>query len=411
MRGDTIDNLALMKQLSRRTPSKIVLLVVDGIGGLPHPETGKTELETAATPNLDRLAAGGVCGLADPVAPGITPGSAPGHAALFGYDPLAIEIGRGVLEAVGIDFDLRPGDVAARGNFCTVDGAGLVTDRRAGRISTDKSSELCRRLDGFETGDVTVLVLPVREHRFVAVFRGDGLAPDVTGTDPQEIGVAPLPVEALSPVTDRTAAAKTASAANAFIGYARDALAGDEPANMVLLRGFSTRPVFDRIPDVYKLAAAAVTVYPMYRGLARLAGMDALEAGTTIADEIEALRRHWDGYDFFFVHVKGADSAGEDGDFERKVAVIEEVDRAVPALLELRPDVLVVTGDHSTPAKLRGHSWHPVPLLLAAETCRRDGVTAFAETDCISGGLGRFPAVRIMALAMAHAEKLAKFGA
>ncbi len=401
-----------MKQLSRRTPSKIVLLVIDGIGGLPHPETGKTELETATTPNLDRLAADGVCGLADPVAPGITPGSAPGHAALFGYDPLTIEIGRGVLEAVGIDFELQPGDVAARGNFCTVDGAGLVTDRRAGRISTDQSSELCRRLDGFKTGGVTVLVLPVREHRFIAVFRGDGLAPEVTGTDPQEIGVSPLPVEVLSAGAALPASAdKTASAANAFIEHARNTLAGDKPANMVLLRGFSTRPVFDQIPEVYKLAAAAVTVYPMYRGLARLAGMDALEAGTTIADEIETLRRHWDGYDFFFVHVKGADSAGEDGDFERKVDVIEEVDRAIPALLELCPDVLVVTGDHSTPAKLRGHSWHPVPLLLSARTCRPDGVTAFAETDCISGGLGRFQAVRIMALAMAHAEKLAKFGA
>jgi len=395
-----------MKQLSRRTPSKIVLLVIDGIGGLAHPETGKTELETAVTPNLDHLAAAGVCGLADPVAPGITPGSAPGHAALFGYDPLSIEIGRGVLEAVGIDFDLQPGDVAARGNFCTVDAAGLITDRRAGRIATEKSSELCRRLDGFEADGVTVFVTPVREHRFVAVFRGDALNAEVADTDPQEIGVAPLPAEALSPGAERTA-----SVANAFAEYAGEVLADDEQANMVLLRGFSTRPVFDRIPEVYKLTAVAIAVYPMYRGLARLAGMETLETGTTVADEIETLRRHWDGYDFFFVHVKGADSAGEDGDFERKVATIEEVDRAIPALLELRPDVLVVTGDHSTPAKLRGHSWHPVPLLLAAEACRCDGVTAFSETACIAGGLGRFPAVWIMALAMAHAEKLAKFGA
>ena len=395
-----------MKQLSRRTPSKIVLLVIDGIGGLPHPETGKTELEAAATPNLDRLAAAGVCGLADPVAPGITPGSAPGHAALFGYDPLEIEIGRGVLEAVGIDFDLKPGDVAARGNFCSVDGAGLITDRRAGRIATDKSRELCRRLDGFVTGDVTVFVTPVREHRFVAVFRGDGLSANVSETDPQEIGVAPLPVGASS-----LAERKMSIVANAFIEHVKKTLADDKPANMALLRGFSTRPVFDQMPEVYKLSAAAVTVYPMYRGLARLAGMESLETGTTITDEIETLRRHWDGYDFFFVHVKGADSAGEDGDFERKVAVIEEVDRVIPALVELRPDVLVVTGDHSTPAKLRGHSWHPVPLLLSAKTCRPDGVAAFAETDCIAGGLGRFPAVRIMALAMAHAEKLAKFGA
>ncbi len=395
-----------MKQLSRRTPSKIVLLVIDGIGGLPHPETGKTELAAAVTPNLDQLAAGGVCGLVDPVAPGITPGSAPGHAALFGYDPLSIEIGRGILEAVGIDYDLQPGDVAARGNFCGVDGVGLITDRRAGRIPTDKCSELCRRLDGFVTNDITVSVRPIREHRFVAVFRGDGLAPDVTENDPQELGVAPLPVEALS-----LASTRTASAANAFIEHVRTTLAGDRPANMALLRGFSTRPVFDQIPDVYKLTPAAVSVYPMYRGLARLTGMEAIEAGATVADEVEALRHHWDGYDFFFVHVKGADSAGEDGDFERKVAAIEEVDRVISALLELHPDVLVITGDHSTPAKLSGHSWHPVPLLLSAETCRPDGVTAFAETNCSAGGLGQFPAVRIMALVMAHAKKLAKFGA
>lgn len=400
------DSLDLMKQLSRSSASKIVLLVLDGLGGLPHPETGRTELETASTPNLDELAVRGVCGLVDPVSPGITPGSAPGHAALFGYDPFTSDIGRGVLEAVGIDFELQSDDVAVRGNFCTVDRQGLVSDRRAGRIATDKSAELCRLLDGFTAGDVTVLVRPVREHRFVAVFRGEGLASEVTESDPQQLGTAPLDISPLAP-----AARKMSAAASQFVERAREVLADHYPANMVLLRGFSQRPHFETMAEVYKLRAAAITVYPMYRGLARLVGMDILETGTTIADELDTLRQNYDRYEFFFVHVKGADSAGEDGDFGRKVEIIEEIDRELPGLIGLQPAVIVVTGDHSTPAVLKGHSWHPVPLLLYSPWCRSDGVSEFTEAACILGGLGRMAATQIMPLAMAHALKLTKFGA
>jgi 2,3-bisphosphoglycerate-independent phosphoglycerate mutase len=401
-----MDNLELMKELSTPSPSKIVLLVIDGLGGLPSPKTGKTELETASAPNLDQLAAKAICGLIDPVAPGITPGSTPGHLALFGYDPIKFNIGRGVVEALGIDFNLQPGDIAARGNFCTVDEAGLVTDRRAGRISTEKCAELCKLFDGLMIDSVKLLVSPVREHRFIAVFRGKGLVPDVSDSDPQQVGMAPKAITAFN-----IQAEMMASIANKFTAQAKIVLAEHNPANMLLLRGFSRRPGIPTMPEVYKLKPAAIAAYPMYRGLARLVGMEVLEAGAGIKEEFAALKQNYNDYDFFFVHIKGTDSAGEDGDFERKVKVIEEVDNALPALTSLNPDVIVVSGDHSTPALLKGHSWHPVPTLLYSNWCYPDRVERFSESACLSGGLGRLAATQIMPLAMANALKLNKFGA
>jgi 2,3-bisphosphoglycerate-independent phosphoglycerate mutase len=401
-----MDNLNLIKEISRPSPTKIVLLVIDGLGGLPHPKTGKTELETAKTPNLDRLASKGICGLADPVGMGITPGSTPGHLALFGYEPLKFNIGRGVVEAMGIDFDLKPGDIAARGNFCTADKNGLVTDRRAGRISTDKSTELCQLLGGLAIDGAKLFVRPVREHRFAVVFRGEGLAPEVSDSDPQQVGVAPMAVTALNPQADTMA-----NIANQFVAQAKKTLAEHHPANMVLLRGFSQRPHLPTMGEVYKLKPAAIAVYPMYRGLARLVGMQVLETGAAVTEEFAILKQNYADYDFFFLHVKGTDSAGEDGDFDGKVRIIEDVDKALPTLTSLAPDVIVVTADHSTPALLKGHSWHPVPILLYSKWCRQDRVGEFSEQACISGGLGRFPATQIMPLAMAHALKLNKFGA
>ncbi|MDP2931676.1 MAG: 2,3-bisphosphoglycerate-independent phosphoglycerate mutase [Chloroflexota bacterium] len=401
-----MNNLDLIKEIAEPSPTKIVLLVMDGLGGLPHPETGKTELETASTPNLDKLAARGICGLTDPVGPGITPGSAPGHLALFGYDPVTFKIGRGVLEAIGVDFDVQPGDIAARGNFCTVDSAGLITDRRAGRISTEKCAELSQLLDGQVIAGVKVFVRPVKEHRFVVVFRGKGLAAEVTDSDPQQVGAAPKPVTALRSESDRTA-----SIANKFVASARAALADHHPANMILLRGFSHRPHLPSMSEVYKLKPAAIASYPMYRGLAKLVGMEVLPTGSTIEDELSTLKQSYANHDFFFVHLKGTDTAGEDGDFARKVRVIEQIDAALPVLTALEPDVIVVTGDHSTPAILKGHSWHPVPILLYSKWCRTDTVTKFSESTCLAGGLGRFPATQVMSLAMANALKLAKFGA
>ncbi len=399
-------SLELIKSIARPSPTKIVLLVIDGLGGLSDPETGKTELEAANTPNLDKLAAKGICGLIDTVSPGITPGSAPAHLALFGYNPISFSVGRGVMEAVGVDFDLQPGDVVARGNFCTLDEMGLVTDRRAGRISTENCTELCQLLDGLVVEEVRLFVYPVREYRFVVVFRGQGLAPDISDSDPQQLGVAPKSVTALSPE-----AGKMAGIANQFIARAKMTLAEHYPANMVLLRGFSKQPYFPTMGEVYKLKPAAIASYPMYRGLAKLLGMEVLGTGTTTEDEFATLKRNFANHDFFFLHIKGTDSAGEDGDFDRKVRIIEQVDNKLAELIGMKPDVIVVTGDHSTPALLREHSWHPVPILLYSKWCRPDKVSEFSEAACLLGGLGRFPATQVMPLAMANALKLNKFGA
>ncbi len=395
-----------MKQIARTTHSKIVFLVIDGVGGLPHPETGKTELESATKPNLNRIARESLCGLIDPISPGITPGSAPGHLAIFGYDPVQYNIGRGVIEALGIDFKLKPGDIAARGNFCTIDNKGLIIHRRAGRISTDKNTRLCRLLSEITINGVEIFVLPVKEHRFALVLRGEGLSPELTDSDPQQIGLAPKKVEASS-----SEAWKTAEIVNEFVAKAQEILRGESPANMVLLRGFSCRPHIPSLSEIYKLKPAAIASYPMYRGLARLVGMQILPTGETLTEQLSTLSHHYADYDFFFVHFKSPDSRGEDGDFRAKVEAIEELDKALPSLLSLNPDVLVVTGDHSTPATLAMHSWHPVPFMLKSKWCRPDNVTEFSERACLSGGLGRFPATEIMPLAMANALKLDKFGA
>ena len=399
-------DLEFIKHISRSSLTKIVLLVLDGLGGLPDPETGKTELETANTPNLDKLATEGVCGLSDPVAPGITPGSAPGHLALFGYSPLSFTIGRGVLEAIGVGFDLQPEDVAARGNFCTVDAGGVVVDRRAGRISTEKCAELCRLIDDMVLENIKVIVRPVKEHRFIVIFRGDSLSPEISESDPQQTGVMPKDIAALSPE-----ASASAAIVNRFIDQARARLAEHFPANMILMRGFSKQPHFPSFSEVYRLKPTAIASYPMYRGLARLLGMEVLETGDSIEDEFETLKNNYHNYDYFFLHVKGTDAAGEDGDFARKVAVIEQFDNALPELIRIQPDVIVVTADHSTPATLGGHSWHPVPMLLYSKWCRSDSVTKFSESACIKGGLGRLSATEIMPLAMANALKLNKYGA
>jgi len=382
------------------------MLVIDGLGGIQDPETGKTELESARTPNLDSLATKSITGLSEPISPGITPGSAPGHLALFGYDPLAFQIGRGILEALGIDFDLKPGDIAARGNFCTIDKDGFVTDRRAGRISTEENNKLCQLLDEIEIDGVKAIIRPVKEHRLVVIFRGEGLSADISDSDPQQTGFSTRDIIALN-----QQASRTADITNRFITRTKEILTGHHPANMILLRGFSKRPQFPGMTDIYKLKAAAIATYPMYRGLAKAAGMEILETGQTMEDELETLKHNFNKYDFFFIHIKETDTAGEDGDFNRKVASLEHIDRLLPNLTSLEPDVIVVAGDHSTPSLLKGHSWHPVPVLLYSRYCRPDGVNHFSESTCNAGGLGRIAATDIMPLAMANALKLDKFGA
>src|SRR5216684_3604125 len=333
--------LEFLRGLSQPGTTKIVLCSLDGLGGLPRPATGKSELETARLPNLHALAARSACGLLRHVGPGITPGSGPGHLGLFGYDPLQHPVGRGVLEALGIDFHLKPGDVAARGNFCTVDGEGRITDRRAGRISTELCVALCEKLRSVTVDGAEIVIEPVKEHRFVLVLRGDDLTGAVSETDPQALGVPPLPARALEP-----AATRTATAVNQFVERARPLLRDAAPANMVLLRGFDRQPDIPLFPETFRLRAAAVAAYPMYRGLARLVGMDVLKTGGTFAEEIDTLEQQWEHYDFFFLHYKDTDKAGEDGDFAAKVVALERLDAFIPEILALGPDVMIVTGDH-----------------------------------------------------------------
>ncbi len=387
------------------TPSKIVLLVADGLGGLPHPDTRKSELETAHIPNLDALAQRSACGLTTPVEVGIAPGSGPGHLALFGYNPLKYFIGRGVLEALGVGVDLRPGDVAARGNFCTVDDDGLLTDRRAGRIATSLSVPLCQRLNDIAIPGVQLDVFPVQDYRFVLRLRGDGLSELVDETDPQREGMAPRTANALSPEAERTA-----KIVQRFVVEAGRVLSEEQPANMVLLRGWAQLPNLPDFGEVYHLNPAAIAAYPMYRGLASVASMKIIPTGKTFGDEVDTLHANWDDHDFFFIHYKPADSAGEDGDFDGKVKRLEELDLHIPSILDLQPDVLMVAGDHATPAIMASHSWHPVPFMLHSPLTLGEGVTGFNERACAQGSLGRIPAETVMLLGLSHAGKLGKYG-
>ncbi len=394
--------------LAGKGTAKMVLLVMDGLGGLPHPDTGLTELETARTPNLDALAYESACGMIHAIAPGITPGSGPAHMALFGYDPVRFEVGRGVLSALGVGLDLGPDDLAARVNFCTVEN-GVITDRRAGRISTETNARLCEKLASIELEGVRVLIKPEKEHRAALVFSAPGLSDRVTDTDPQKTGLAPLRCEPLPDGGE--AAERTASMVNAYLDKAAEVLADDHPANMIVTRGFAKLPAIPRMTELYGLRAGAIATYPMYQAVAKLVGMEVLDTGPTFSDQMDALKSNWDLYDYFFIHYKYTDSRGEDGDFDAKVACIEEVDTHLPRLLELEPDVLVVTGDHSTPSLLKGHSWHPSPLLLRSRWERHDGVASFGENACLKGCLGTFKAVDLLPLMLANAGRLEKFGA
>ena len=390
--------------------SKIVLLVLDGLGDLPHPDHGgATPLAAARTPHLDRIVPAAALGRLLPVGHGITPGSGPGHLALFGYDPLETRVGRGVLEALGAGVPLQRGDVAARANFCTLDASGVVTDRRAGRISSEECARLVELLKRgaarFE--DVQVVLQAGKGHRFVAVFRGPGLADGVSDADPHHEGA---PIPAARPLAG-DAAAKSARVLNAFVARAHEVLAQEHPANGVLARGLSARPHLAGHTERFQLRALALAAYPMYRGVAELAGMTVSAVGDTPAELFAAARARWSDFDFFFLHVKATDMAGEDGNFAAKVEAIEGVDRALPALLEARPDVLCLTGDHSTPVPARGHSWHPVPVLVSGPLAGADGAARFHEASARTGSLGTFPSKDLMAVLLANAGRLDKYGA
>ncbi len=408
-----MSKIELIRQLVQKTDTKIVFLVMDGVGGIRTPDRPKTELELARTPNLDILAANSICGRSMPAGFGVTPGSGPGHLALFGYDPLKPEheIGRGVLEVLGIDFEIQPDDVCARGNFALKNPDGTLADRRAGRLSTERCTELCKKLQAEiqEIDGVKVFILPVKDYRFALVLRGKNLSCAITDTDPQKVGKKPLDPQ---PSADTPSARHTAQIVKKILNKMFAILEREPDANSALVRGFSKDPCLPKMQELYKLTPAAIATYPLYRGVAKLIGMDVYRPqDETIAAEFDLLHEIYHKYDFFFIHIKKTDSYGEDGNPEGKIKVIEETDRALPRLLELKPDVIVVTGDHSTPTQWKAHSWHPVPLMIYSPYCDMDDVREFNERACDHGSLGIIPATEIMPLALANAGKLLKYGA
>ena len=403
---------ALYSGLTLKTDAKLALVVLDGLGDLATggPDSS-TPLEAAHTPNLDALTREAAQGRMTPVAPGITPGSGPGHLALFGYDPLEYQVGRGVIEALGLGIDLQAGDVAARANFCTLDSRGVVTDRRAGRIETEVCEELCALLARKikRIGDAEVLIRPGKGHRFVVVFRGKGLEGPLTDADPHREG---LPIPRIEPVHKKSLKAKKAAKLlQEFYGAARPLLAKKKPANGFLMRGIAHQPAIPTFADRYGLRAACLAVYPMYKGLAQLVGMDKIEGPQTIEEQFRKYLELHDQYDYFFIHYKYPDMHGEDGNFEAKRRAIEDFDAALPILLQRKPDVLAITGDHSTPCLLRGHSWHPQPVLLTSAYSGSDKLERFTETGANLGSLGLFEAKFLIRLMQANAKMFDKFGA
>jgi len=395
----------LIKELCMETDSKIVLLIMDGLGDLPV--NGATALEAAPSPNLDNLAKSGCCGLTDPVFRGITPGSGPAHLSIFGYDPTKYILGRGILEALGINVDVEKNDMVARGNFATLKNDQIV-DRRAGRISTEKNQSLCQNLNKSikEIDHTKVSFYTGKEHRFVIKFTAEGLSDQLSDADPQKENKPKVYPKPLS-----SEAENTAKMVNKVMDKVTDVLSDEDKANTILLRGFSKYPSIPSMKDLFKLKTAAIANYPMYRGLAKLVGMDVLEVGPEMEDLFETLKQTFHKYNFFYVHVKKTDSYGEDGNFEAKKEIIKKTDAFIPAILDLKPEVLVVTSDHSTPCALKSHSWHPNPFLIFSKTAQVDKAEKFSEKECSQGYLGRFPSLYAMPLMLAHAGKLVKFGA
>ena len=403
----------LYSSVTIKTGAKLALVVLDGVGDIATAAQGEvTPLEAANTPNLDALVLAGVAqGRMIPVAPGITPGSGPGHLGLFGYDPLEFEVGRGVIEALGLGLELKAGDVAARANFCTLDKKGIVTDRRAGRIATDVCEALCAALAKKikKVGDVQVIIKAGKEHRFVVIFRGEGLEGPLTSTDPNREG---LSIATAKPGNAKSAAQKkTAKAVAEFYKLALPLLAKQKKTNGFLLRGIAHQPEIPNFEQRYQLRPACLAVYPMYKGLAQLVGMTKIEGPQTIEEQFKRYAAEYDNYDFFFIHYKYTDKFGEDGNFEAKTKAIEDFDAALPILLAKKPDVLAITGDHSTPCAMKGHSWHPQPVLLHSAFSGSDKLDRFTETGANLGSLGVFEAKYLIRLMQANARMFDKFGA
>jgi len=404
-----MSNFELISSISKKTSSKIVFLVVDGLGGLIHHDIGMTELEAASTPNLDRLARTGTTGLTIPVEHGVTPGSGPGHLALFGYDPFKYQIGRGILEALGLEMQVGQNSIAGRGNYCLLDAEGKITDRRAGRLSTEQNLELTETLSNINIDGTTIDIKAGKEHRAAIVFNPTNdakFSDQITDSDPQQTNVFPNQVKAIT-----KNASETASIIQSFLEQANTILRESSEANGIILRGFSSKPKIPLMKKIYKLNPVCIASYPMYKGLSQMLGMSVAPTGDTFADQLDTLEDQWENHDFFFVHYKPTDSAGEDGNFTEKVNALESLDQELPKILQLDPDVLVVAGDHSTPSVMAGHSWHPVPFVISSAMNQNGETEKFTEREAKKGALGTIQATDLMPLALAHSGKLEKFGA
>jgi len=401
-----MDRFELIKRLKQPSEKKIILLVLDGLGGLAL--NGVTELEAARTPHMDALARISDTGLMVPILPGITPGSGPGHFALFGYDPLKYIIGRGILSALGVKFPVHDGDLTARVNFATIDENGNVADRRAGRIPDETNRKMCEKIREISMPGVSFFIETEKDHRAALIFRGKKFSENISETDPQKTGVPPLRV---NPLDSDTVTKDTADLLNKFLHNVREKLKNEHPANGILLRGFALYTSLPSFNEVYGLHACAIAGYPMYRGLASLVGMEVIDVESGVKPEFHKVKELWEKYDFFFVHIKYTDSFGEDGKFNEKVSVIEDVDKNLGMLLDLKPDVFAITADHSTPATYKAHSWHPVPILLSSKWSRSTGIKKFCEKELLHGTLGKIYSLDLMPLLLAHSEKLVKFGA
>ena len=404
-----MDYERILPEIIQKNDKKILLLVIDGIGGLPNPETGKTELETANIPNLDYFAKIGSCGLLTPVLPGITPGSGPGHIALFGYDPIEIQIGRGILECLGIGLEVKKGEIAIRGNFATIDENRIVIDRRAGRIPTEENERIVNLISENikEIKGVKIKIKTVKEHRCAIILSGQNLSPEVSENDP---GKEELPLKNIEPLSEE--GKFTAEILNEFEEKVISLLKNlNSKAKCLLLRGFSTYPDIQTFENRYKLKACCIATYPMYKGISKLVGMDVIECGEKIEDEIETLKNVYNDYDFFFLHIKKTDSLGEDGNFEGKVKILEEIDRKIEPIKNMKFEAMAITGDHSTPSVLKSHSWHPVPVVVVSPNTLPDEVERFTERECSKGILGNIYSKNLIYILLACSLKLAKFGA
>ena len=404
---------------------KTFFVICDGLGDRPIPKLGrKTPLEYAKTPNLDAIARRGIIGAMNTIDIGVRPGSDTAHMAIFGYDPHVYYTGRGPFETAGLRMEHKDGDICFRVNMGTVDDTLHIIDRRAGRIGD--TSAFARELNGMKIDGVEFFVKAGTGYRMGMIMRGKKLSTHITDIDPGHVGKGVRMCEA----TDDTSEAKrTAKILNTFVSRAHKLLKrmpvnidrqknGLPQANYLLVRGAGVYPKLPRFFDKYGLRAACFAGAGLYKGIARLIGMDVVHVpGATgkpdsnIRAKVETAIKHRKDYDFFFIHFKGADSCGEDGDVEGKIAYIEKIDDAVAPLLKLKNSLVVITADHSTPCTIKSHSADDVPIVIMGDEVRDDDVHEFSERTCAKGRMGHIKGMHVMPIILDLMGIAEKFGA